>query len=253
MSDDKEHVIVSAGSTLEYIKDFLKEYGLRILGNPESKTITVGGAVLMGSHSGSKIVGCLAEYVTDMWLIDGTGNVQHITDTNLFINYGTLGVVFRIKIKCFTAKNTEFIHTTYDNVDDIEITDNTHSIVFDPYSNKCEKSDMSFVNKDEEYSVSYKLWYATRYVSSIQVLTNTVSTMINYIPSIAKITSKFAIGNPDVIKNKFDYFDTIPDKVKLYDLEYSIPINKWKDCYRDAMKLIQKNAKKADMLHTLSG
>ena len=82
--DTKTNILtVSPGQRLVEVGSYLQKYGLRLYGVPESSDITIGGAVLMGAHGGGSFK-CLAEYVTEMWLIDGLGKLQIISDSNLF-------------------------------------------------------------------------------------------------------------------------------------------------------------------------
>ena len=143
----------SAGHQLGYLRDFLRTYQLKLRGTPESKYITLGGAVLNGIHHGSHLSDSISDYVKEMLIIDGNGSIRNITDPKLFINYGTLGILFRVKITCFTAINHFWQRKVLNHFDQIQITPNTHSVVFGPYSGEVLKTQLYETDME-----MYKSW-----------------------------------------------------------------------------------------------
>lgn len=237
----------SAGHTLIYLKDYLSLYGLKLRGTPESGYITLGGAVLNGVHHGSSLYDSIAEYVTEMLLIDGTGTVRRLKDSNLFINIGSLGIVFRIKIKCFPAKNMIWKRIIYDNIDKLDINSNTHSIVFSPYSGKMIKADLFESDVPVHKNWKRVIWDLMHSLMYNNIISNLTRGLFYLIPSLGLIVSEHWILEPDDIRDKYNYFESIPF-TKVYTQEYSIDIKDLKTVYMELMKLIAEYRKSGTYL-----
>lgn len=227
----------SAGHTLGYLRDFLKPYGLRFLGTPESQYITLGGAVVVGAHNGSKLQTSMSDYVVDMLVFDGNGDVKYINDPKLFINYGMLGIVFRISIKCFPAKNIYWRRIMHNSIDDVRITPYTHSLVFGPYSGKILEAQNYPTEMQPYKSIIRYLWELIPFLASFKLVSNMLRGMFYLFPALGLIISEYFLLEPNVIRDKFDYFEPAP-RTKVYTLEYGIDASYLKNVYTDIMNLI---------------
>lgn len=232
----------SAGHTLDYLRNFLKPYDLRLLATPESKFITLGGAVVVGAHNGSLLQKTMVDYVTEFLLFDANTNVHRIRDNKLFVNFGTLGIVFRISIKCFPANNIYWERILYPSIDDIVITPNTHSLVFGPYSKNVLRANIYPTNLPPTKSIGRYVWeiipalMSTKYITKI--FSNITRGLFYVFPSFGIFVSEFFLLEPSVIRDKFNYFNIAP-QVNVYTQEYSVDAHLLKPVYLEIMKLIE--------------
>lgn len=227
----------SAGHTFDYLRNFLSESGYKLRGTPESKYITLGGAVLNGIHNGSFLNRCISEYVTKMLMIDGNGILRILNDKNDIINFGTYGVVFRISIKCFKAENIKWTRTVFDNIDDIVITPDTHSLVFGPYSGKILQSKINETKEKPKSRFSRVVWDFFHSFIETYVVSSMTRALLYIIPSTGIIISESWLSEPDVIKDKYDYFEYVPFN-NVYTMEYGIDLDYLKPIYKELMDLI---------------
>ena len=235
---DKNYILTaSAGHRLDTLRNFLKLYSLRLLGTPESMYITLGGAVVVGAHHGSALQRSIADYVTEMLLFDDNGEVVKVTDPNLFINYGALGIVFRISIRCFPAKNILWKKILHKNIEEIRITPNTHSLVFGPYTGKILETLIYPTNLPAKKSINRHLWEIIPYLASYKLVSNITRGAFYVFPSIGLLVSEYFLLEPDVIRDKYDYFEPSP-QTKVYTLEYSLDAGYLKEVYSAIMNLI---------------
>jgi hypothetical protein len=242
--DTKTNILtISPGYRQQEIKEYLKPFGLRLIGVTETYDVTIGGAVIVGAHNGSDNYKCLAEYVKEMWIIDGTGKIHCLTDPKLFINYGTLGVIFRIKIQCFEAKNVIWTHKYFYGTDYIDVDHDTHSVVFGPYSGVTHQTKLMNTDYQSSYSIWRYLWIFIRFIVSFNIVVIILEYIIRIIPWIGIPISEFSLWEPAVIRDRFDYYDYIPDQ-PVYTMEYSIDQKVWKKCHAEMMDLIKKFYKK---------
>lgn len=235
-NDETQMLTTSAGYSLGQVRDFLKQYNSRLYGTPESYDISIGGAIVVGAHSGSDVFGFLTENVQEMWLISGMGEIEIITNKNLFINYGNLGVVFRLVIKCYPANNVIWTHKYHSNVSDIKVSSSTHSVYFGPYSGICLQTKVATTDYHSNYTIAMWLWIIFRYISSLNIIVMLVEFIIRYLPFLGIFISEFSLWEPNSIRSKYDYYDYIPNK-PVYSLEYSIDQKVWKKCYQELIAL----------------
>ncbi|XWV24979.1 hypothetical protein QJ856_gp0800 [Tupanvirus deep ocean] len=231
----------SAGESLDNIRNFLKPYNLKLLATPESKFITLGGAVLVGAHHGSHLHKTMADYVTEMLLFDGNGDVKRITDKKLFVNFGLYGIVFRISIKCFPATNMYWKRILYDNIDDIIITPNTHSLVFGPYSKKILEAQIFPTDISANKSINRYFWEIVPDLLSTKYITKIVSNFSRFMfyvfPFMGLLVSEYFVHEPSVVRDKFDYFEMAP-QTNVYTQEYAVDVRALKNVYFEMMQLI---------------
>lgn len=245
---ENDILCVSPGTELNEINKYLKNFGLKLNGVPESGNITIGGAVLMGAHNGSKLYDVLAKYVKEMWIINGLGEIKILRegDKDYFINYGTLGITFRIKIKCYRATNVEWNYKYFLNNSDMKELimnyDNTHSIIYGAYSGISQMAFIKETNKPNYYSISKILWILVRRMIQIKLVTMLVEFLLKYVNIMGMILSEFNLWNPNYIRNKYDNYEMIPD-LSLYSMEYGVDIIYWEECYEEIKNMLNKNAK----------
>lgn len=238
---DGDILTASAGHSLDYLRKFLKKYGLRMLGTPESKYITLGGAVVVGAHGGSSYQKTMTDYVTEMLLFDSKGNVIRLLNKNLFVNFGVLGVVFRISIKCYPAENIYWQTMLHNNINDIVITPNTHSLVFGPYNDKVLETKIFPTDRPAKKTINRRLWEIVLVLTNTQPITKIVSnvgrSMFYLFPSLGLLVSHYFLYEPSVVRDKYDYFNIAP-QTKVYTQEYSVNINYLKDVYSSLKNVI---------------
>ena len=228
---------VSAGMALGAIRDFLKPYKLKLYGTPESKTISIGGAIVCGAHNGSGLWDSMADYVIDMLLVDGTGTLQVITDPQLFVHYGLLGIVMRIRIKVFPATNVEWRHKVVSALEDVKVKDSTHSLLFGPYSGKIIQTDIYLTHKEAYRSWKRFLWDMALLPATTKLAARLISTLAYLVPSIGLLASELYTQEPDVIRDKFNYFESVP-RSTAFTVEYAIPRSQLITVYKLLMQLI---------------
>lgn len=241
-------LVVSPGMSLDEIRKFLAKYNLRLYGTPESKSITIGGAILFGAHNGTGHWDCMAHYVQEMLLIDGKGEALILKDPQLFINYGLLGIVLQIKIKVFSAINHKWTHTLFKNIksfDDIKITDSTYCLFFGPYSNRILKADINLTEKLEKRNLKRLIWDFALWPLTFTPVAKLVPIITYLIPQIGIFASEIFTYEPDVIRNKFDYFEPVP-KCRTFTLEYAINIEDLEKAYYKIMSIISYYRKKGN-------
>lgn len=101
---DKQLITVEAGLRFNDFNDFVREKGLSVNMVTELGTFTIGGMLGSGTH-GSTLArpsNMLADYVTEMKIVDGLGNLQVLTGEALNaarVNLGVLGVVVEATIQ----------------------------------------------------------------------------------------------------------------------------------------------------------
>ena len=231
----------SAGSSLDSLRKFLKPYNLRLFGTPESKFITLGGAVLNGAHNGSAMHKTMSDYVTEMLFFDSTGAVRRTTDKSLFSNFGAIGIVFRISIQVFPATNIYWQRIMHKSIDNVSIVPATHSLVFDPYGKRVMESRIYPTNAPAKSSISYSLWNILPELLSIpyvtKIFSNVARGMFYVFPSMGLIVTEYFLLEPSVVKDKFDYFYASP-QANLYTQEYAVNVDMLKNVYLEIMQLI---------------
>ncbi len=97
-------VTVQAGMRFNILNDFLREQQLAVNMVTELGTFSVGGMLGSGTHGSTlqKPSNMLADYVTEMKMVDGLGDVRVLTGEALNaarVNLGVLGVVVEVTIQ----------------------------------------------------------------------------------------------------------------------------------------------------------
>ncbi|MCO7224138.1 D-arabinono-1,4-lactone oxidase [Pleionea sp. CnH1-48] len=100
---DAKQVTVEAGLRFNDLNEFLREQKLAVNMVTELGTFTIGGMLGSGTHGSSLIRhNMLADYITEMKIIDGLGNLRVLTGEQLNaarVNLGVLGVVVEVTIQ----------------------------------------------------------------------------------------------------------------------------------------------------------
>ncbi|MCG7496557.1 FAD-binding protein [Vibrio sp. Of7-15] len=101
---DNKLVTVEAGMRFNDLNDFLREQGYGINMVTELAIFTIGGMLGSGTHGSTldKPSNMLADYVTEMKVVDGNGDVRVLTGELLNaarVNLGVLGVVVEVTLK----------------------------------------------------------------------------------------------------------------------------------------------------------
>lgn len=102
-------VTIEAGVTFFELAEFLHERGASIGYALVNWNMTIAGAVAMGAHRSSlREASMVAAGVLEMWIIDGTGTLQHIVRDETSEEWlaastslGLLGPIARLKFKIY--------------------------------------------------------------------------------------------------------------------------------------------------------
>jgi L-gulonolactone oxidase len=100
----RQQITVQAGMRFNDLTDFLKEQGLAINMVTELGTFTIGGMLGSGTHGSTltKTSNMIADYVTEMTIVDGRGQIRKLTGELLNaarVNLGVLGVVVDVTLQ----------------------------------------------------------------------------------------------------------------------------------------------------------
>ncbi len=234
---------VSPGMALKDIRTYLKRYDLKLYGTPESKYITIGGAILCGAHNGSHYWDSMANHVIGMLIVDGQGNLSLLTDPDLFVNYGLLGVVLRLSIKVYKATSVKYKHALLKSLDGLSVAPSTLCLLFGPYSGRILKTDIFMTKEKAHRSLKRLFWdlslmpLSSRIVSKLEVLLTT------WIPAIGIFASELFTYEPDAIRGKFDYFEHVP-RSHAFSLEYALDQKNLVHAYERIMEIISAFRKK---------
>ena len=124
---DKEAktVTVQAGMRFNDLNDILREEGLAVNMVTELEIFTIGGMLGSGTHGSTlhKKSNMIADYVTQMKIVDGLGNLRVITGEELNaarVNLGVLGVVVEVTIQLEDAFKVRANVTGHRNDSDLE-------------------------------------------------------------------------------------------------------------------------------------
>ena len=237
--DGRFWLTTPAATTLGQLKDVLAPHGLRLYGTPEALTISVGGAVVCGAHNGSHLFLPLAQYVTDMWLVNGQGQTERVRDPQLFVHYGLLGVVFRLRLEVFRAKPVQWTHIPVLTIEDAvrQLTRNTHSLKFGPYSGRIQLMNVAFVEDEagvRRHRFRRKSWQA---LLAPPIGVKLTQLLIKDVPVLGKFASEYYLDEPDSIRDSFDYFEHIP-RASVFTIEYALPVPQLAEAYHRLMAVI---------------
>lgn len=100
---EKKSITVQPGFRFNKLNDFIRSHSLAINMVTELDTFTVAGMLGNGTHGSTLYKHCmLADYVTELKIVDGMGNVRVLKGEELDaarVNLGVLGIVVEITIQ----------------------------------------------------------------------------------------------------------------------------------------------------------
>jgi FAD-linked oxidoreductase len=109
-------VNVYAGTKIFEMGPLLKDLNLSMPNQGDVDKQTLAGAFSTGTHGTGNQFGCLANFISEVEFVDGTGKIHIVNNErsqipldSVKVNLGTFGVITRYKIKCdplFIVKET---------------------------------------------------------------------------------------------------------------------------------------------------
>ncbi|MDE1461497.1 FAD-binding protein [Spartinivicinus sp. A2-2] len=134
---ENKTITVQAGMRFNKLNDFLREQALAVNMVTELGTFTIGGMLGSGTHGSTlhKKSNMIADYVTELKIVDGLGDVRVLTGESLNaarVNLGVLGIVVEVTIQLEPAFKVKADVKGYKNDNGLE--DKVLTIAKDNYS-----------------------------------------------------------------------------------------------------------------------
>lgn len=117
-------VRVEAGVKISDLNEYLaKNHGVYLPAMPDFNGVSVAGSIATGSHHSSlKIPSLVSDWVDSMTIIDGTGQMQNLSGSNLNAartHLGILGIIVEIGLKTRPLEKLRYNAVTLDDDDDL--------------------------------------------------------------------------------------------------------------------------------------
>lgn len=245
---------VKAGSKLHLLNPQLFEHGLAMENLGDIDVQSIAGAVSTGTHGTGITLGIIPTQVIAMRLITATGEVLECSNTQnpeIFkaaqVSLGALGIISTLTLQCvpaykllYTAQK-ETVQQCLQNIDDYIKNNRNFEFYWLTNTNTVQTR---FSNITELPPDSKNIF---RHFNDL-VLENGVFGLLNeagkHIPKSTKTVNKIMeLGlstNVKKINWSHKVYATIR-LVKFYEMEYNIPIEKFKDVFLEIKECVAKN------------
>lgn len=120
-TNDRYIAVVGAGMRIAELFERLNEHNRTISGPPVYGGVTVGGAIANAVHgTGLKFPVSISDQIVAITLVDGTGNIQHVSKNDKFFsalksNLGLLGIIYEVEIETQPQHKVELYHVLKDD------------------------------------------------------------------------------------------------------------------------------------------
>lgn len=257
-SVDKERgeVTLWGGTYLYEIGPMLKEHGFALENMGDIQEQTIAGAVSTGTHGTGITLGSISSQVVEWEWVDGNGNYHvhrrvGLEDTlanSLHVSLGLLGILVRVTLKVLPLYSLE-VKTFRATIEEgmstwkADLSQFRHLEWFwFPGTKLIQVKQMEAISP-----IPQKKWEKTISTISKTVVENQAFFLLSEIcrrnPKRTQWVSEFSAKNiPNRIERgySFELFAT-PRKVKFYESEIAIPIDRFLECLEELMEGLKKN------------
>lgn len=241
-------LLVSAGYTLGEIEQAIAPAGFILKGVPSAVSISIGGAVATGSHSGGLKTQPCSAYVLDIWIRNAHGEVIHISHGDpsfpaAAVSLGLLGAIIRIRLQCFEVKrnrrNTGTTMSTYTGAEITNINELTTSgFRYAVYRKKIVRYDET---ETDDPPSSPCCGHRDRIVGT-PCLIYTIDYGIACFPWLAYITGQFLARPGENVLKGTNVASEIPT-APAYLIEYSVDVINAPSCFDELTVIVDRNRK----------
>ena len=226
-------VEVEAGITLSALNEYLFLQGRALQNLGDISYQTVSGAISTGTHGTGVHIGGLAQQVVGLTLVDGTGNIVEIRESDDLLRFarvgvGALGVIGKIKIRTVpkfalhVEEKPMRLSYVLDNLEDLVDRNNHFEFFWIPHTKWALTKQNNRTDLPLQPIPRVKNWWQKSF------LENTAFGMVcrlgklfpSLIPKLA--TALPGSGSTSYVDDSFRVFAS-ERKVKFGEMEYAIP------------------------------
>ena len=255
LDTQNNELTVFAGTTLKELGYLLNLQGLAMENLGDIDKQSIAGAISTGTHGTGIGLQSIANQITELELITGTGKILRIsekTDKNIFkaaqVSLGAIGIISKVRLHLLPAYNLEVekkkdkLTSCLENIDNFRTNNRHFEFFWFPYTNTIQRKIMNISDK------KVKNKPVRRYFNDV-LLENVGLGMLAYpcrlIPTTFMCKSMNKIGSTLISSTKdinSSYKAIItPRWVKFIEMEYAVPMNEGVEVFQEIKTWIEKN------------
>jgi FAD-linked oxidoreductase len=249
---ESNEVTIWSGTKLHEVGPILEKCGLSLPNQGDVDRQSVAGAFSTGTHGTGLGFGCLARFATEIEFVDGLGQLHTVNESSpndllnaVRVNLGTFGVITKYTIKC------DPLYYLHDNRKKLPLTEcidkflewakeNKQVEVFwFPYSRwaqvkRCNKTSLPKPRHPIERYLTDEVMERYSFEALCRLAT--------LHPKLARAVSRLSgtlMPDSDFSDVAYKVYPT-PRHVRFTEMEYSIPIEAYKECFYALKDFIER-------------
>jgi FAD-linked oxidoreductase len=242
-----------AGTPIRLATRILAQHGLGLANQGDIDRQSLAGAFSTGTHGTGLAYASLANFLTAVEFVDGTGKVQTVDETSpgdllnaVKVAVGSCGILTSVTIQCVDAfilrcdSRSIAVEDCLNGLDSL-ITDNTHFEFFwFPYSPLVQLKMSNPVQAQNRRGRLGK-FFAEKVVERIAF--GSLCEIARAVPALAPRISRFCGSlNPDsdFAEHSWEVFPSERDVI-FTEMEYALPLAAGPDCFREIRSYVESN------------
>ena len=251
LNEEEKTVTVFAGTRLKQLGEELGEKGYAQENLGDINVQSVAGAISTGTHGTGITFGNISSQVVALTIVTGRGEVLTISEEEnaeyfkaSLVSLGTLGIIVKVKLKVIETPVYEYRSDKVNFVkleEKLEqyIEENRHFEIFMfPYSDLVQIKTMNITDRKPQRLFFHRLKNLILENYVFQLLSSISRTFPKSSRMISRL-SAWGISKAVISAKSYDLFAT-PRLVRFTEIEYCIPIERFKKALREVRKQINE-------------